>query len=336
MNLHKFLFFLLVILFFYQCSSETKKSETVETPLSPKQEIDSGINPVLAEQISCSPKDCLELTYAKYEDLDDKISDSMGDNIGKIFIQMKSYSHKLTDEKLESVVDYLREISKREGRVSIEPYYVGHRDSTTPGFSTFSDTAFLGYDIYKRVRNTIKFRNTKNYHAKVLYHPKYNTVMMIFFVHKNYGDVCSTIYSNCKEIEYLDDETFDLSLSTALKEANINGENVQIKFKQANAILPEAVLDIDSLKKQNSSTRLYKWFVAAKKTEKKTIKKDRFLGVEAVISVVSYSIKLYDYIQAYKLYEPAFQKNIEIVYSGKEAGGKIESVVFYPAAKKSE
>ncbi len=309
------------------------KEETI--PTNPKSEIaddetmSSSVN--YAEQISCSEKECARISFESFSDLDDKISNQMTKNVGKFLIHLGSRTTKLNDEKLEDVVSYLREIQKREGRVSIEPYYIGQREaSSPPGISAFTDSAMIGFTLYKRIKNLIKYSETKNYHAKVLYHPKTEKIMMIFFVHKNFGDVCSTIYSNCKQIEYLDDESFDLSLSNALKDSNNNKEQIQVFFRQSKAILPEATIDFETLKQINSSTRIYKWLVASKKTEKKTTKKDRFLGIQAVITILDYSIKAYDYVKAYQLYEPAFKRKVELVYSGKENGGKIESIVFFP------
>ena len=157
--------------------------------------------------------------------------------------------------------------------------------------------------------------------------------MMIFFVHKKYGDVCNTVYSNCKEIEYLDDDTFDLSLSTALKETAKTGQSVKVHFRQVNANLPDATLDLENIKKLNQSSRLFKWLVLTKKTEKKTAKRERFIGIETAITVLDYSLKLYDAIQKYKIYSPALNTRAEIVYVGNESGGEIKSVVFYHEKK---
>lgn len=332
------LLLLAVNLFLLSCNTtEDTISEKVVTSEEVKNTeaipIENTDSPSYNEQIACKPQDCVTVEYKKYSELDAKIYDLMAENAGKILIKMLSYDSKLNKAELEPTVDYLREISKREGRVSIEPYYVGHRDGILSEIPFVKDIGLLGWDIYGRARDAVKFRNTKNYNAKVLYHPKYHTIMMIFFVHKNYGDVCNTVYSNCKEIEYLDDDTFDLSLSTALKETAGTGQAVKISFRQVNANLPDTTLDLDNIKKLNQSSRLFKWLVITKKTEKKTTKKERFLGLETAITIIDYSLKLYDAIQKIKLYSPALNTRAEVIYTGNERGGEIKSVVFYHEKK---
>ena len=311
-------------------SNEADETKNIEPVVVEKEKENT---PSYNEQIDCKPQECIRVEYDKYSELDGKIYNLMGENAGKFLIKMLSYDNKLNHADLEPTVDYLREISKKEGRVSIEPYYIGHRDGLLSEIPFVKDIGLLGWDVYGRVRDTIKYRNAKNYNAKVLYHPKYNTIMMIFFVHKKYGDVCNTVYSNCKEIEYLDDDTFDLSLSTALKETAKTGQSVKVHFRQVNANLPDATLDLENIKKLNQSSRLFKWLVLTKKTEKKTAKRERFIGIETAITVLDYSLKLYDAIQKYKIYSPALNTRAEIVYVGNESGGEIKSVVFYHEKK---
>lgn len=328
---------MLVNLLFLACQSskESAVSENPnETSISRETELEmkqAEESPSYNEQIACKPVDCIEINYNKYSELDDKIYDLLGQSSGRILIKMKSFNYKLEDKVLTPTVDYLRELSKRDGRVSIEPYYIGQRDAPSyiPGIPVVKDVALLGWDIYDRIRNSIRYRNTKYYNAKVLFHPKYHTIMMIYFVHKNYGDVCNTIYSNCKEIEYLDDDTFDLSLSTALKETEGTKQAVKVHFHQAKANLPDTTLNMENIKKFNQSSRLYKWLIITQKTEKKTTKRDRFIGIETAITVLDYSLKLYDYIQQYKMYSPATKTRAEVIYSGNERGGEIKTVVFY-------
>ncbi len=325
-------------IFFINCNttenSVVEKGEVTaesknEEALTPIKEDSPSYN----EQVACNANDCVHVDYSNYSELDGKIYDLMNENAGKILIKMKRYDSKLNHADLEPTVDYLREISKKEGRVSIEPYYVGHRDGILSEIPFVKDIGLLGWDIYGRARDAIKYRNTKNYNAKVLYHPKTHVIMMIFFVHKNFGDVCNTVYSNCKEIEYLDDDTFDLSLSTALKEAAKNNHPVKVHFRQVNAHLPDTTLDLDNIKKMNQSSRLFKWLVITKKAEKRTIKRERFIGIETAITVIDYSLKLYDAIQKYKIYSPALNTRAEIIYTGNESGGEIKSVVFYQEKK---
>jgi len=242
---------------------------------------------------------------------------------------MRNYAMKLDNEELEDVVSYLRELSKREGRVSYEPLYIGHRTGVESlGFGFVKDSALVGWDVYKRIRNSIKYRNMGNYNAKVIYHPRYKTVTMIYFLHKAYGDVCSTIYSDCKEIEYSDDELFDQNLSAALKESEKDKKTVRVNFTDTKAKLFEAKLDLENLKQLSTSARLYKWLVITNKTENKSISRERVIGIQLALTVLDYSITLYDKLKEYQMYKPAFKTNAEVNHTGKERGGSIKSVTF--------
>ncbi|MEM7183963.1 MAG: hypothetical protein AAF518_23865, partial [Spirochaetota bacterium] len=284
-------------------------------------------------QISCPEKKCVRVNYQEYEELDGKINDLMSKGAGKIFIQMKYYNKRLNDEELEDVLAYMREISKRQGRVSVEPYYIRQRSLADLKIPVIKDFALRFWDIYSRIRNSIKYRHTENYNAKILYHPRYYNVMMVFFIHKNYGDVCDTVYSTCKIVEYIDDETFDQTLSKALEDATSKKYPVKVVFNQDVANLPDTKINLETLKKLNHSSRLYKWLIVTKETEKKSIKKERFLTAELVVNLIDYSITAYDWVKQYLLYRPAFQTKAEVTYSGQERGGKIVSVVFTPLAE---
>lgn len=290
----------------------------------------------LTQQISCHKKDCVRVSFDEYEELDDKIYDLMNQNAGKILVPMKYYNKKLNDEELEGVLGYLRGISKRDGRVSVEPYYIAQRGLSDIKVPFVKDFVLTFWDVYTRVKNAYKYRKTGNYNAKVLYHPRYYNVMMIFFIHKNYGDVCDTLYSTCRSIEYIDDETFDQNLSQALAEATKKKFPVKVTFNQDVANLPEASISLDALKKLNQSVRLYKWLIVTQETEKKSIKKERFLTTGLVVNVIDYSMTAYDWVKQYLLYKPAFQTKAEVFYEGNEEGGKILSVVFTPGVEKQE
>ncbi|MCB1176668.1 MAG: hypothetical protein KDK36_03720 [Leptospiraceae bacterium] len=336
-----FLSILLIASFYFNCSSNDSKRELKSgegsTPISGEvagvDDRDLTEKEIYNEQISCRPHDCVTVEYEDYAELDQKINDLMAKNAGKILIKMKHYSHGVNSEEMDGVRNYLREISKRDGRVSLEPMYMGYRivEKLTPGI--IKDTAFVGWDVYNRIRNSIRYKETENYNAKVMYHPKAHTVMMIFFLHRSYGDVCRTVYSDCMELEYLDDETFDIALSNALKKAKEENRTVRVNFRQEEAKLFEFKLDMENLEKLNKSSRLYKWLILAEKTEKKQVKKERFMGLNIAVTVLDYSLKLYDFLKQYKMYSPVMDAKAEVAYSGKEEGGKIESVTFSPIPK---
>lgn len=335
MNLQKlkiYLFFLGYVLFF-SCSSSKEETKIYEKDKSQTQDftVDDSYN----EQISCHPQNCVEVDYEKYEELDDHIYKLMADNSGKFLIKMKNYTLNFENEELEDVLQYLRELSKRDGKVSIEPYYMGTRKMSVP-IPVIKDVALTGWDVYKRIKNSIKYRNTKKYNAKVLIHPKHSMVMMVFFVHKNYGDVCNTIYSNCEELEYIDDETFDQNLSQTLETAIQAGKSVRVNFSQKKAILPKAEISLDLLSKMSDSARIYKWLIATKETKKKSISRERFLTFKLALSVIDYSLKAYDLVKGIIMYSPAFKTTAEVTYIGSEKGGQIQSVVFSPYKEKEE
>lgn len=280
------------------------------------------------EQISCNPNDCVEVKYDEYSELDEKLESLLDRNAGKVLIQMKSYALKLSSEELEDVVPYLREIAKNDGQVSMEPLYIGQREFSSLGIPFVKDAGLVGYSIFKRISNYVKYKSTQNYNAKIIYHPVYQTVYMIFIVHKSYGDVCNTIYSNCRDLEYIDDETFDHTLSRAIKESITDKKPVRVNFSQLDVKLMDTKLDLDNLKEMNKASRLYKWLVITKKTEKKPVVRQRFMGIQAAVTLIDYSLTLYDTIKAIQLYNPALQTIAEVSYTGEEKGGKIQSVTF--------
>lgn len=313
------------------CQSEKKREPLIQTSVESlgNEELSQNVRKdIQTEQISCNEKDCIMVEYSDYSELDEKIHSLMSQNAGKFLIQMKHYNLLLTDESLQGVVRYFKEISEREGKVSIEPYYIAERSVAKLGFSFVKDAGMLSYDIYNRIRDSVYYRHTKNYHAKVLYHPKYYTVMMIFFIHRMYGDVCQNVFSNCTQIEYLDDDSFDLSLSTALKEAKAQGKTVQVFFRQEKARTLDYKLDKENIKQLGKSIRLYKWLILSKKTEMKPVRRERFLGASLVVTVLDYSLTLYDLYKQYKIYEPVLDVKAEVSYSGSEKGGNIESITF--------
>lgn len=323
--------FLFLFVFIINCSSSKEKLPIIETKIETLEinSFQTFSKETQEEQISCSEKDCITIDYSDYSELDEQIHELMSQNAGKIFIQMRHYNLYLNDEPLAPVVRYFKEISERDGKVSIEPYYIAERAVGKLSFSFIKDTGMLSFDIYKRARDSIYYRHTKNYNAKALYHPKYYTVMMIFFVHKNYGDVCQSIFSDCTKIEYLDDDSFDLSLSTALRDAKEKNKTIQVFFHQEKAKTFEAKLDKENIKQLGKSIRLYKWLILAKETKKKPLKRERFLGANLVVTILDYSLTLYDLYKQYKIYEPVLDLKAELLYTGSENGGNIESVVFY-------
>lgn len=300
--------------FLYSESSQVSKSDSIYT-----------------EQISCHPNDCISLKLEELlsEGVRSEIAGFMSENAGKILIDTSDSPRKIDSEDLEDIRTVLEEISKRNGKVVIEKLHIAIRSLQLPDPPFLKDVGLVGWNVFKRIYRKIYFRNTSDYHAKVLYHPETLNIFLVYFVHRKYGDICNTVFANCNEIEYLDDDTFDLQLSGALRESREKRIPVRIAFRQTEAVLPEAKIDLEYLKNVNRSTRIYKWMAAGKEREVKPVIKSRFLAFQAIVTAIDYSLTVYDMISALILYKPARERKIEVNYIESEKGKRIDSVIFF-------
>ncbi|MCW7493872.1 hypothetical protein ND861_14860 [Leptospira sp. 2 VSF19] len=280
------------------------------------------------EQIKCQDLFCKKIPYSKDGKYLSEVWEELGKNGGKVVIDFLDHPLSLSDSQMDDVTEYLREIAKRDGHVSLEPFYIATRGIGFTDVPIIKDLFGLSYNLYKRIRSAIKFSRMGHYNAKVLYHPSSGKVLQILFFHKNYGNLCDTVYSTCDRIEYIDDELFDKQLSLKLSETQT--KRIEIRFTQTPAVLPQMKLDIGNLLDTNRSARLYKWLIITKKTETKTVTRERFLGVELAIKVLDYTLSAYEIVEAIQLYMPARTKQAEVVYEDKEEGRILKSVVFYP------
>ena len=238
----------------------------------------------------------------------------------------------MSDDKLATVVTWLRDTAKRDGQVSIEAVAFNYRaDSTLAQRPLAGDILQTGFDLYSRIRNYFTYSAAANYHAKLLYNPFDQSVMYVYFVHRRYGDLCQNLYSHCDVIEYVDDELFDKTLSQRLNHAAKHRQAVRVVFHKTEAFLPEFELTLDRYNKTSAALRLYKWFVASADTIERTTSKERFIGLETAVAAIKYSLQVYDIVQAIELYQPARSMQAEIVYSQNLKGKQIQSVVFYPS-----
>ncbi|PKA04762.1 hypothetical protein CH375_09085 [Leptospira ellisii] len=288
------------------------------------------------EQISCRQNDCISLTL---EDLSkdgirSRLSDLFSENAGKILIDTSAAPRKIDSEDLEDIRTVLEEISKRDGKVAIERLHIAVRSFQLPEPPFLKDLGFVGWNVFKRIYRKIYYRRTSEYHAKVLYHPETTNIVLVYFVHRKYGDICDTVFAACNEIEYLDDDTFDLQLSQALRESKEKNLPVKVSFRQTEAVLPEAKVDLEYFKNLNRSTRIYKWMAAGKEREVKPVTKSRFLPLQAVVTVIDYSLTVYDMISALILYRPASERKVEVNYVDSPGGKRLDSVIFLPVEKK--
>ncbi|MBM9547914.1 hypothetical protein JWG40_12855 [Leptospira sp. 201903074] len=284
------------------------------------------------EQIKCQELYCKKIPYSEDGKYLSEVWEELGKNGGKVVIDYLDSPLSLNESRMDDITEYLREIAKRDGHVSLEPFYIATRGISFTDVPIVKDLFGLSYNLYKRIRSALKFGRMGNYNAKVLYHPTTGKVLQVFFFHKNYGNLCNTVYSTCDRIEYIDDDLFDKQLSLRLSEANARG--IEIRFNQTPAILPQMKLDIGNLLDTNRSARLYKWLIITKKTDTKTVTRERFLGVELAIKALDYTLSAYEIVEAIQLYLPARTKQAEIVYEDTEEGRILKSVVFYPAPDK--
>ncbi|PJZ69067.1 hypothetical protein CH373_04010 [Leptospira perolatii] len=266
----------------------------------------------------------------------------MSENVGKVLIETNAKPLKLGDDEFEDIRVFLLEISKRGGRVAVEKLYIAIRGLEFPEPPLLKDVGLVGWNVFQRIYRAIYYRHTNEYNAKVLYHPGTGNIVMVYFSHKNYGDLCETVFSTCNEIAYLDEESFDLQLSGALKESLGKNIPVRVNFLQTDANMPQAKLDWDLLKGMNRSVRMYKWILAAQEREVKPVSKSRFIPFQAALTVIDYSLSLYDWVKQALMYKPANSTKAEILYvedvSDPQIGSqdatskprKIHSVVFSP------
>ncbi|MCG9875122.1 MAG: hypothetical protein MH321_10080 [Leptospiraceae bacterium] len=285
-------------------------------------------NPNYIQQISCEERKChkLELTDVNLNDIQDQVFDLMGKEAGKIFVEVQENPNTITDEKNEVWLKYLREIANRKGRVIFEPIYIQTRDMSFNDIPIYGGYFKLGSSIYSRFNSILIYGRMEHYNAKVLFHPKTHHIMAYFFVHKNYGSICKTVFSNCNSIEYIDDDVFDFQLEEALSKTKENFFIVEFTNTKAN--LPFFRMEVEALLEVNKSSRLYKWLVASKVSEAKPIVQERFLTVPIAIKIIDYSLSAYDLVQSIRMYSSARSWKATTYFEESAEGKAIKSVHF--------
>jgi len=276
------------------------------------------------EQISCPKEICIELRFGDYED--SELWKLFGKKAGKIAVHIPDNGLKLNDPNLYDHLEYIREISKREGFVSFEPFYIRTKGASEWNFGLASDIWSLGNRLYTRIRSWF-FGRMGTYNAKVLYHPNTKNIMMIFYYHKNFGSLCDTIYSRCEEVQYLDDASFDSIVSQKMYQKK---ENINIRFDQVKAFVPNSQISFESLSQNNTSIRIYKWMIASNKTEFRTIAKERFLDIELAVTILDYTLTAFEWIEQIYLYKPARNYDSIIYYKNDGEGKPIIEMTLLP------
>ncbi|GBF49893.1 hypothetical protein LPTSP4_14130 [Leptospira ryugenii] len=277
------------------------------------------------EQISCD-ESCTKISFTSNDTGENQVWDAFGKNAGKILVEINEPFLKLDDPKLEDYLEYLREISKRQGTVHFEPYYIGYKGFGLTDLPILKDMLGVSYNIYKRLRSFFVFGRLKAYNAKVLYHPQKHHILLIFFYHKNYGNLCDTVYATCATIQYLDDETFDLNLAKSIQKISAN-QPIEIRFDQTPAELPQTRLNLEHLLAVNRSARIYKWLILSRSTEVKPEKRERFLDLGLIVSLLDYSLQAYEMVEAIQMYWPIRSLKTEVLYEDRNEGRLLRSIV---------
>jgi len=268
----------------------------------------------LPVQLHCPETECLRV--ADDPNAEQVILESI--ELGRAYLLLDHGEGRLAQDKgYEAILAIVRAVGQNGGRVVIEPLYVATR---TPGILFAKDIFSVSYNIVSRVQFVFKYGRTQNYHAKVVYHPADGRVLYTYFMHRNAGDPCQVLISNCQVVPYLDDSSFDAALHQELRTGR---ERIQVTFPAQEAVLPEGTIRPSTLKSMGGSVRLYKWLVATKEAEKRPLVQGRFLGTAALVSLIDISFMAYDAIKATLMYRTARPYRATIYYQDK----KIQSVL---------
>lgn len=278
-------------------------------------------------QIACAADaGCKEFVLGKATA--EEVSKAMQAGVTQILVTAGRDGVELKHEPLQPLRAFLKGIAERKGRVSVEPVYVAER-----GVSPFfvKDVISVSWSIFAWIRDGVVYRHTKHYHGKVVYHPVTGKVLLVNFVHRDFGDICTNLISRCDVIEYVDERTFDLTLARRLKESRGTGRPVQVRFRATPAHLPKGELSGENLGQMNRSTRIYKWLVAAREARRQPLVRQRVITTPVAVALVDISITAYKMIRDLLMYRVASDRDARVYYVGAEAGGEIRSVIFTPA-----
>ncbi|MCC5813560.1 MAG: hypothetical protein JJT78_02285 [Leptospira sp.] len=331
MNSRFSFYFLLFVLFStYLLAEEKATTQILSSPLpDPK-------NPLYLEQISCKPENCTTLeveTQEENEKAQDTAIELLRKKAAKVVIDFKGDRSGIGSDENKVWKEYVREIAKRDGTVVFEPFYLGQRGMQLTDIPVFGDYFRVGWNVYTRIRSVVLYSAMKHYNAKVLYHPQTQEIMMIYFVHRDFGSICETVFSQCNIIEYLDDDIFDMQLQQALDKYPV--EEILIRFNKTEAMLPLSSIQMEAILNMNRSSRLYKWLIAAKEVEKKPEVQGRYITAQTALMIVDYSMAAYDLVQAMRMYAKARSWKAVAYYSPTEYGDSFRSIQFSKINKNS-
>ena len=291
----------------------------------------SGSTTAGKEQIRCPKEECLEIRFNP-KTTHERLAEALDKRTGMILVDFEGWALPFGDEQLTELNRYIHGVAERDGRVLLEPVYIGTRE--TFKIPLVHDVISTGYDVASRAYSLWKYRGTGNYHVKVLYHPTKRHVLFVYFIHKNFGDVCVTLRSRCDVVEYTDSETFDLALSKQLERAIREGKEVRVVFTGKRPILPEAGLSVRALTDASDSLRIYKWMAASGEVRRRSMVRQRMIGINAVTSAIDLGLKAYDLVKAYLMYKPARSMKAEVQTGPVDGGSEVQLIIFTPTKTK--
>jgi len=291
-------------------------------------------------QVFCAPATCqqIEITDGVSEkelkEIDGQIRGLMGKNSSEILIRFPSdpwdKNHfTLKDGRLEKIRLYFKGIAASGGIVHVEPYYIRERNLLDK-LPVISDLYSVGGRIITALRESSHNKYTEYYHARVIYDIGTGRILFVNFIHRGFDSPCNTILTDCSVISYINDDSFDHTLSAKLRGA---GTPLEVRFDEvAEVTLPEKELTLENMENLKSSARILKWILVAGETTMQDVdRRERFVDPASLLSGLSYAITLYDAVKAVILYRPAADARAQVYYrTGREGERKVEKIVFVP------
>lgn len=279
------------------------------------------------EQLRCPKAECVEIKFDAAK-TPDALRALLEQGTGMILVDFEEWALEFGAKDLTDLNRYVHGVAERGGRVLLEPMYIGTRE--TFKIPLVHDVITTGYDIASRAYSVWKYRSTGNYHAKIIYHPVKRHVLYVYFIHRNFGDICITLRSRCDVVEYTDSETFDLALSKQLERAILEGREVRVVFTGKKPVLPEEELSVRAITSAGENVRIYKWMVASGEVRKRSMVKQRVIGAKAITTAIDLGLKAYDLVKAYIMYKPARSMRAEVQTSPTEGGNEVQLIIFTP------
>lgn len=283
------------------------------------------------QQIPCPADSCIQVPFST-KDRDGVVESLLEKETPVVILNLENHPLPLESLFLEKTRTYLREVSKRDGRIVYEP--IAHTDRSLLTYTMLpvaKDVVLVSLNVFERIYNYFRYDEAGDYNVKIVYNPaNKNRILYVAYIHRNMGDPCHVLYSDCQSLEFFDGEAFDQELSRRLRDSAKTGQPVRVTFSGKNVVMPGKGLDLESITGTGESFRVYKWFLASKRVEALPRVTEKFLPLNLVVNVIDLGLKIYDLVEAWILYEPASNRVLQVRYTGKLENGTIDSMVFLP------